>query len=180
MDYGTVEINRAPVFTLWGAVVAERMGYSRDEALSLGKVMAGLNAQRKGRMLGIYHGSEPNEPAKGKQAGKSGLGEDTWVTLCDRPVPAKRTPDGLRAVVKDKPADPESVERYLTQKFGEKLAAVREAMEYLAASYKPQDLAASAYGLYEKFRPQIPAGRAGWGAAGVLDLGLVRSLVIGK
>ena len=50
----TVTINRAPVLTLWAAVVAERLGYRRAEALTLGKAVAGLNAQAKGRRLGIY------------------------------------------------------------------------------------------------------------------------------
>jgi hypothetical protein len=40
-----VKVNRAPVLTLWAAVVAERLGYERDEALTLGKAVAGLNAQ---------------------------------------------------------------------------------------------------------------------------------------
>jgi hypothetical protein len=46
-------INRAPVLTLWAATVAERMGFKREEALSLGKAVAGLTAQSKGRRLGI-------------------------------------------------------------------------------------------------------------------------------
>jgi len=40
----TIYINRAPVLTLWAAVVAERLGFSRDEALTLGRAVAGLNA----------------------------------------------------------------------------------------------------------------------------------------
>ena len=44
-----IQINRAPVLTLWAAVVAKRLGFNRDEALSLGKALAGLNAQSKGR-----------------------------------------------------------------------------------------------------------------------------------
>ena len=43
-----------PVLTLWAAVVAERLGLNEDEALSLGKALAGLTAQSKGRRLGIY------------------------------------------------------------------------------------------------------------------------------
>jgi hypothetical protein len=39
-----VTINRAPVLTLWAAVVAERLGFERDEALTMGRVVAGLNA----------------------------------------------------------------------------------------------------------------------------------------
>ncbi len=54
MSKDMVLINRAPVLTLWAAVVAERLGFSPDEALSLGKAVAGLNAQAKGRALGIF------------------------------------------------------------------------------------------------------------------------------
>ena len=58
-----IQINRAPVLALWGAVVAERLGYESDTALSLGKCLAGLNAQAKGRRLGIYG------PSKGPERG---------------------------------------------------------------------------------------------------------------
>ncbi|WP_247875801.1 hypothetical protein [Azospirillum sp. TSH100] len=49
-----IMINRAPVLTLWTAVVAERLGLDRDEALTLGKALSGLTAQAKGVRLGIY------------------------------------------------------------------------------------------------------------------------------
>ena len=49
-----VKINRAPVLTLWATVVAERLGYDHETALTLGKAVAGLNAQAKGRRLGIF------------------------------------------------------------------------------------------------------------------------------
>jgi hypothetical protein len=31
-----VMINRAPVLTLWAAIVAERLGFDKNEALTLG------------------------------------------------------------------------------------------------------------------------------------------------
>ena len=37
---GTVKINRAPVLTLWVAVVAQKQGYSWDEALTFGRSVA--------------------------------------------------------------------------------------------------------------------------------------------
>jgi len=169
----TVQINRAPVLTLWGAVVAERLGYDTDTALTLGKAMAGLNAQRKGRSLGIYG------PPKGRphEAGKkTGLGEEFWIEICGRPVPAKNTEDGVRAVVKDKPIEPEKVKKYLASKFGEDYDAVVEAMKELAASFKPKDLEEEAFALYEKFRPEIAPGKRGWGQKGTLDLQRMRSL----
>ncbi len=39
-----VMVNRAPVLTLWAAVVAEVLGFEHDEALTLGRAVAGLNA----------------------------------------------------------------------------------------------------------------------------------------
>lgn len=170
----TVEINRAPVLTLWGAVVAERLGYDRDAALTLGKAMAGLNAQSKGRRLGIF--GEPKPPERGGPPKKVGLGEEFWIEICGRPVPGKNTADGVRAVIRDKPIDPSSVLRYLEGKFGESLNAARTAMAELASSYGPDQLQYVAYSLYERFRPQIEPGRRGWGQKGTLDLALVRSL----
>jgi hypothetical protein len=52
--WDAVIINRAPVLTLWAAVVAERLGFDREEALTLGKSVAGLTAQSKGQRLGIF------------------------------------------------------------------------------------------------------------------------------
>ena len=75
-----IEINRAPVLTLWMSVVAKRMGHGWECALTIGKVFAGLNAQAKGRMLGIF--TTPSEPTK-----KRGLGEEYWVRIGDRGIP---------------------------------------------------------------------------------------------
>jgi len=46
----------------------------------------------------------------------------------------------------------------------------------MAASRGLEELAAGAYGLYEQFRPAIPAGESGWGAAGTLSLAKIRKL----
>jgi hypothetical protein len=37
-------------------------------------------------------------------------------------------------------------------------------MQKLAKAYTPQELAHDAYRLYERFRPDSPAGKEGWGA----------------
>ncbi|MBM4036451.1 MAG: hypothetical protein FJ291_32345 [Planctomycetes bacterium] len=174
MAQETVKVNRAPVLTLWAAVVAERQGYDRDAALTLGKAVAGLNAQSKGRMLGIF--GPPKAAERGGPPNKRGLGEEFWIEVCGRPVPAKTTPGGIRAVIGPDPIDPASVQRYLASKFGERLAAVESAMKGLAAAFSPDKLAEAAYGLYERFRPQIAPGRRGWGQAGELDLALILSL----
>ncbi len=169
-----VKINRAPVLTLWATVVAERPGYNHDTALTLGKSVAGLNAQSKGQRLGIFDKPEDQREEKEPKARKPG--EQFSVTVLGRPVPAVHTPQGVRATVKGNPIDPNSVQRYLEQKFGQDLDAVQTALEKLAKAYEPDKLAAQAYTLYEKFRPKIPEGTQGWGAKGELDLDAIRSL----
>jgi hypothetical protein len=98
------------------------------------------------------------------------------VSLLHRRVPVVRTDQGVRATVNGQPIDPASVRRYVAQKFGHELADVQAAMEALAKAYPPAQLATQAYALYEQFRPNVPEGTRGWGAAGQLDLDRVRSL----
>lgn len=76
----------------------------------------------------------------------------------------------LRALEKEKPAKPESVERYLEKAFGDRLPEVRVAMAELANSIPVADLHNGAFKMYEGFRPEVPQGERGWGAKGVLDL----------
>jgi len=49
-----VRVNRDLVMTLWAAVVAEQLGFDHDEALTTGRVVAGLTAYSKGKALGIH------------------------------------------------------------------------------------------------------------------------------
>jgi hypothetical protein len=170
----TVKINRAPVLTLWAAVVAERLGYDHEAALTLGKAVAGLNAQSKGRRLGIFE--EPQDAQEDKEQKARQPAEASMVSLLHRRVPVISTDQGVRATVKGQPIDPAGVRHYLAQKFGHELADARAAMEALAKAYTPDQLVAHAYALYEHFRPDVPEGKKGWGAAGRLDLGYIRSL----
>ena len=67
MAKNKIKINRAPVLTLWATIVAERLGYKKDEALTFGKAVAGLNAQSKGKRLGIYEEKTEEESAARRQ-----------------------------------------------------------------------------------------------------------------
>jgi hypothetical protein len=87
-----------------------------------------------------------------------------------------KTSQGLRAAEKGKPIHAESVQTYLEQKFKEDLEDARKAMKKLAKAYTPKQLESKAYSLYERFRPEIPEGKKGWGAKGELDLDYIRSL----
>ena len=169
-----IKINRAPVLTLWAAVVAEWLGYDTETALTLGKAVAGLNAQSKGRRLGIYE--EKTEEEKEREKKKDKPVKLEFIELLGRGVPAVKTPQGLRAAIKGEEIDAESVQKYLKQKFGDDLDEARATMEKLAKAYTPKQLETEAYSLYEKFRPKIPEGMKGWGAKGELDLDYIRSL----
>lgn len=167
-----ISINRAPVLTLWATIVAERLGFDPEAALTLGRAVAGLTAQSKGRTLGIYH---PREEKEG-EAGEPTAGERVYVSLMGRAIPSVREGKSLRAAEKGKPADPEAVRRYLKSKFGDNLQAAESALRELAASFPPDELEQAAYGLYQQFRPEIPKGKKGWGVEGELDLERVRKL----
>ena len=169
-----IKINRAPVLTLWAAVVAERLGYDEETALTLGKAVAGLNAQSKGKKLGIYE--EKTEGEKKEDTKKEQAAKPEFVELLGRGIPTVKTPQGVRAAEKGKPIHAESVQTYLEQKFKEDLEDARKAMQKLAKAYTPKQLESKAYSLYEKFRPEIPEGKKGWGAKGELDLEYIRSL----
>jgi hypothetical protein len=177
-----IKINRAPVLTLWAAIVAERLGYDEETALTLGKAVAGLNAQSKGKKLGIYEEKSEEEKKEDKPALSKGEGKKEraakpeFIELLGRDIPAVKTPRGLRAAIKGEAIHAGSVQAYLEQKFKDDLDDTRKAMEKLAKAYTPKQLESKAYSLYEKFRPEIPEGVKGWGAKGELDLDYIRSL----
>jgi hypothetical protein len=170
----TIQINRAPVMTLWAVAVAERLGHPHEEALTLGRAVTGLNAYSKAKAIGLISGAE-KEPRKETAKAKAGKPPDT-VTLLGRHVPVVKTKEGWRAVAKDAPIEPGAVERYLTSRFKESLPLFTAAMRKLAASRTPKALELEAYSLYERFRPEIPAGEAGWGKAGALSIETIEAL----
>lgn len=169
-----VKINRAPVLTLWAVIVAKRLGHDSETALTLGKAVAGLNAQSKGKRLGIFSETEDRSEKKDRKTPQEA--GSISVNVLGRAVPVVRTKEGLRAILKGDPIDPQGVKRYLEKKFGDDLNDVQAAMEALANSFAPRELETRAYSLYETFRPNIPEGEKGWGAKGELDLNKIRSL----
>jgi hypothetical protein len=132
--------------------------------------VAGLNAYAKGKRLGLF---EPSSSAIHEKR-RSAQSESFEVELMNRAVPVLVTAEGIRALSKGKPTNPHSVESYLASKFGDHLAATERAMTDLATSMPSQQLAQAAFKLYEKFRPDIPQGVEGWGAAGELRLTDIR------
>ncbi|KAI0081739.1 hypothetical protein K474DRAFT_1635035 [Panus rudis PR-1116 ss-1] len=70
--------NRAPIMAAWSFVVAERLGFQREEALSIATVYTEMNAISKGVSLGIYDKSKEN----GVESSKSGT--QPYVDLMGR------------------------------------------------------------------------------------------------
>jgi hypothetical protein len=166
-----VIVNRAPVLTLWAAVVAEHLGHPADTASTLGRAVACSAARVKARNIGR------EERTPDRDADTPRLREERVtapVLLLGKTIRLLPNADGeLRAADDDQPADPVGVEHYLVQAFGDHLAEVRAAMEELAGRYDPRELNRIGFRLYEKFRPEIPHGNEGWGKKAELDVGKI-------
>ena len=129
-----IEINRAPVLTLWAAVVAERLGFDWEEALTLGRAVAGLNAYSKGKALGLF---EPTPEAVREKREQLRRQKGAFsIDLLNRKVPAVHTEAGIRALQKDQPTNPISVTGYLERAFGDAFEDARNGMTLLARSYE--------------------------------------------
>jgi len=142
-------------------MVAEVLGFEHDEALTLGRAVAGLKAYSKGVSLGLF---QPTPREVKEQCQKMRTEDTVTVDLLQRAVAAKHTDEGLRALSGESPIHPESVQKYLESKFGDALEDVSKAMLGLAKSLPPSKLAEKAYALYEKFRPEIPPRQKGVGS----------------
>jgi len=164
-----VKVNRAPVLTLWAAVVAERLSHPPDTALSLASVVASTAARAKARRLGIIE----ERPAGERLAPP----KRETTRLLGRDVPLTHDADGV--IVADagdgKPAPAAPVAAYIRKAFGDRLDEVRAAMEELAGRYPPAELNRIGFRLYEHFRPEVPTDVRGWGAKGELHLAKVQS-----
>lgn len=172
MPHSKIKINHAPVLNLWAAVVAERLGYKKGEALSISKALTGKTAQKRGKELGVYEESDANETKARREKTKGAQP----LRFMGKEILVVDTPEGLRAVSRDKPIEPDTVEKYLKSKFGDALPEVRSAMEALAKSVTPRELRVNAYRLYGQFTPDVPAGIQGWGAKGELDVERIRRI----
>ncbi|KAF8640015.1 hypothetical protein AX17_001259 [Amanita inopinata Kibby_2008] len=167
-------VNRAPVMMAWATVVAERLGFKREEALSIAVVYTEMNAITKGVSLGIYHDKQSIQ--RGKDAEKGG--EQPYVDLMGRRVYAhdqlsatprltniscrplyKTQSDQWRAISDGTPASPGQSFSYISRSFRQTTPHVIGAMKLLAESYPPDELNNRAWSLYTQFRPSVDA----WG-----------------
>jgi hypothetical protein len=171
-------VNRAPFLTLWASVVARRFGYDEDEALTLGRAVAGQTAAEKGKRLGILE-PRPADERQRLQERRHDVGAET-VRLMGRTIPCLRTALGLRALAGISPTEPAAVRRYLDSKFRDALPFVEEKLVALAASFSPEELETRAMDLYMQMRPVVASAAAGWGRQGRLDVEIIDRLVASR
>ncbi|KAI0375605.1 hypothetical protein BV20DRAFT_984409 [Pilatotrama ljubarskyi] len=146
-------VNRAPIMMAWAFVVAERLGFRREEALSIASVYTEMNAVSKGVSLGIYR--------DGKQRGMdaSRTGSQPYVELMGR-RPLYQTASGQwRALSSGSPVVPTSAFSYITRALRQTAPHIVGALRLLAESYSPAELNEKGFSLYAEFRP----ASEGWG-----------------
>ncbi|GAA5955585.1 hypothetical protein JCM3765_006822 [Sporobolomyces pararoseus] len=159
-----VIVNRAPVMNAWATVVAERLGFSRQEALSIAHVYTNLNATSKGVALGIKAASELKDDVGSSQP---------FVELMGRKVPVLSTQSsGWRAVSQGAVAEPSKSFAYIQSAFRQQMGSVIGAMRLLANSFEPNELNQKGYGLYLEFRPESD----GWGKKAEMKMSTILDL----
>ena len=173
-EAGEIRVNRAPVLTLWAAVVAERLGHGPDAAITLGRAVAGSSARAKARAIGLGEGERDEGGHAGAEGQRRRAAPARTVHLLGHDVPVVEVKGGVRTLDHGEPASPGPARTYVERAFGAHLPAVRRAMERLAASLDPAELNRVGFRLYERFRPEVPAGAKGWGARGVLYLARIK------
>ncbi|KAF8812514.1 hypothetical protein BYT27DRAFT_7239968 [Phlegmacium glaucopus] len=142
-------INRAPVMTAWATFVAERMHFTREEALSIASVYTELNAVSKGTSLGIFK----KDDDRGVEAAKDG--SQPYVELMGR-RPLYRSQNGQwRALNNGRPVQPSAAFSYISRAFRQTTSHITGALKLLAESYTPEELNAKAWALYAQFRPEV-------------------------
>jgi hypothetical protein len=157
-----IRVNRAPVLTLWAAVVAGRLGHPPETALSLASHVTGSAARAKGSAPGLAEDAE-HRGTKGPEKPRE------TTRLLGQDVPLAHDADGevLADAGAGKPAPAAPIEAYVSRAFGKHLPEVRVAMEELAARYEPEEPNRIGFRLYERFRPEVPTDVSGWGTRGV-------------
>mmetsp|Transcript_71318 Transcript_71318/g.133400 ORF Transcript_71318/g.133400 Transcript_71318/m.133400 type:complete len:225 (-) Transcript_71318:129-803(-) len=175
----TVEINRAPVLTLWMTICLQRLGWTEDTALSVAQVVTGRCANAKGKALGIIKSSKAEGAAsskKKKEAAPAAKKPQEEAEISGHKVALRKASDGvLKAVEKSgAPVEPSQVQAYLLRCYRgqEALDGVASVMREAARTHSKAALKSNAFSMYERFRP---AWR-GWGQRSSLHMQDIRAV----
>ncbi|KAF9534248.1 hypothetical protein CPB83DRAFT_902202 [Crepidotus variabilis] len=143
----SVIINRAPVMMAWSLLVAEKMNFSRPEALT--SVYTELNAVSKGVSIGKYNQNE----ARGREAVKDG--SQPYVELMGRRPLYRTAHNQWRALSNGQPIAPNQAFDYITRSFRQTTPFIMGALKLLADTYSSTELNQKAWSLYADFRPEV-------------------------
>jgi hypothetical protein len=154
-------INRAPVLTLWIAVVASRKGYGWDTALSFGRSITSKFAQSKAESMGVITKADVLHDTERRRRIRIDAAKVIGQT-----IEVVWTKQGMRACDSNgNEVNSGQVDKYVKSAFGEHYDSMLTAMNTLAGSYPTIDLLeADAYALYTHFRPSF----SGWGSKSIL------------
>ena len=178
LDLSVVMINRAPVLTLWAAVLAH-LGPAKLpwlSALTVGKAIAAMIAQTRGRALGVLEPSQQGHKRQKTEQEKEHEADD--VQVLGIKVHMADVDGHTYATISNKPVSASQCDRYIHQHFGANRPRVIAAMKYLThcllakgADGEADVMGRYSFTLYEQFRPNVADGQApGWGQKGELDL----------
>lgn len=163
----TVVVNRAPVMTAWAMIVAERLGFDREESLSIASVYTEANAVSKGVSLGLIEERRRNDIETLPE------GKQPYVDLMGRRIPLYQTRKSKwLALSGGSPVSPSTAFSYISRSFRQTAPYVMGSLRLLAESYSAPKLNELGYSLYADFRPAVD----GWGKRGELRCGRILSL----
>ncbi|KAG6821636.1 hypothetical protein H0H93_000145 [Arthromyces matolae] len=147
-------VNRAPLMTLWAMTIAERLGFRREEALSIASVYTEMNALSKGISIGLYD--------KGKERGMEAVkgGSQSYIEFMGRRPLYRTQADQWRALSNGTPVEPSDAFSYVSRAFRQTTPHISGALKLLADSFKVEEINSRAWGLYADFRPSVDR----WGA----------------
>ncbi|KAG1755615.1 hypothetical protein EDB19DRAFT_1955866 [Suillus lakei] len=159
-------VNRAPLMTAWATVVAERLGFDREEALSIASVYTEMNAISKGVSLGLFDKSRKKEIEPIKDS------TQPFVDLLGRRPLYQTQNETWRALDNTSPALPSTAFSYISRAFRQTTPYVMGALRLLAESFPPPELNSKGFGLYAEFRPDVDE----WGKRGEVRCERILSL----
>lgn len=155
LEIRSTVVNRAPIMTAWAMVVAEKLGFKREEALSIASAYTELNAISKGTSLGIM--------GKGKTPASEVMESNNQphIELMGRRIPLLTGNNGQwRALSSDgSPVPPSTAYSYVSNAMRQTAPYIVGAMRLLAATFTSTELNQNGFGLYASFRPQVES----WG-----------------
>jgi len=180
IDLSPVHINRAPVLTLWAAVLAH-VGPAQLpwlSALTVGKAVAGMLAQSRGRATGILEPSSSDHSRKRQKTPDEQEHTAADVQVLGIKVHMAHIDNHTYATISNKPINASQCDRYVHQHFGANRARVIAVMRYVThcilargADGEADVTGRYSFTLYEQFRPITASGQApAWGQNGELDL----------